>query len=143
MARVAPGSRQYTGGMPDTPDPDRAEADVDVFEAADRLLEVPRAHARLLLIQDGDGLLIAHGDEPLLRCHLTRNGMGAAGFIARALGVDLPALGEETIARVSTGVLFRAISIARLDLGNDASFPLLERFLEEAAIQRGATPSEA
>jgi hypothetical protein len=121
--------------------PDRC--DVEVFDHADELIGVPRSHLRLRLTQDEDGLLVIHDGRPLIRCHLTRNGMGMAGFVARALGVKVPALGEEAVAHVSTGVLFRALSIARLDLSNDASFPLLDRFLEEAAIQRGVTPSGA
>ena len=128
--------RKYTGAMPDP-------IDAQVFDYADELIEVPRSHLRLKLSQDESGLLVTHDDRPLIRCHLTRNGMGAAGFVAQALGVQLPALGEDTLARVSTGVIFRALSIARLDLSNEASFVLLERFLEEAAIQRGATPSQA
>ena len=55
--------------------------------------------------------------------------------------MKVPSLGEEALARVSTGVLFRVLSIARLDLSNDASFPLLERLLEEAAMQRGRNPT--
>jgi|GEM_PF-402406 hypothetical protein len=133
--------RKYTGAMPDPVDPDRA--DVEVFDYADTLIEVPRSHLRLKLSQDDLGLLITHDEQPLIRCHLTRNGMGVAGFVAKALGVQLPALGEDALARVSTGVVFRALSIARLDLSNETSFVLLERFLEEAAIQRGATPSQA
>jgi hypothetical protein len=117
--------------------------DTDVFDYADELIEVPRSHLRVLVAQDPDGLLLTHDERPLVRFHLTRNGMGAAGFVAKALGVTVPALGEEIVARVSTGVLFRVLSIARLDLSNEASFPLLDRLLEEAAIQRGATPSSA
>lgn len=119
------------------------QADAEVFDYADELIEVPRAHLRLILTQDEGGLMVNHDERPLIRFHLTRNGMGAAGFVAKALGVTVPALGEEVVARVSTGVLFRALSITRLDLSNDASFPLLDRLLEDAAIQRGATPTSA
>ena len=140
--------RQYTVAMPDqAPDGEPDQPDTEVFDYADELIEVPRAHVRLILTQDEGGLLVTHGvtpdERPLMRFHLTRNGMGAAGFVAKALGVTVPALGEEVVARVSTGVLFRALSIARLDLSNEASFVLLDRFLEEAAIQRGAAPSQA
>ncbi len=130
--------------MPDQEPGGAAERpDTEVFDYADELIEVPRAHVRLDLSQDKSGLLVAHDERPLMRFHLTRNGMGAAGFVAKALGVTVPALGDAGVARVSTGVLFRALSIARLDLSNEASFPLLDRFLEEAAIQRGATPTSA
>ncbi len=82
-------------------------------------------------------MAVSLGDEELIRCRLTPGGMAAAGLVARALGVPVPAAGAEAAARVSTGVLFRAASIARLDLSNEASMPLLERLLEEAAAQRG------
>lgn len=41
--------------------------------------------------------------------------------------------------RVSSGVLFRALGIAGVDLGNDASFVLLGWLLDEAEMQRGAS----
>ena len=126
------------------PEPSDALPDVEVFEYADRLLDVPRSHVRLRLVQDEDGLTVVHDDADLMRFHLTRNGMAAAGYVAKALGVKVPALGQDVAARVSTGVLFRALSIARLDLSNEASLPLLGRLLDEAEIQRGATtPSQA
>ena len=68
--------------------------------------------------------------------------MIAAGFVAKALGVDVPPIGESSLARVSTGVLFRATSIAQLDYSNEASFQLLERWLDEAESQRGNMPKE-
>ena len=53
---------------------------------------------------------------------------------ARSTG--FPPLGETVKARVSTGVLFRAVSIASLDYDVEESFVLLERWLQEAALQR-------
>ena len=71
-----------------------------------------------------------------MRCFLTRQGMAAANYMAKALGVGIPPLGETAKARVSTGVLFRAVSIASLDYDVEESFVLLERWLQEAALQR-------
>ena len=56
--------------------------------------------------------------------------------MTRALGVHVPPIGESVKARVSTGVLFRAVSIASLNFDIEESFVLLERWLEEAALQR-------
>ena len=120
-----------------------APGDVEVSDRADELLETPRAHLALTLRQDEDGMIVALGGEVLVRCRLTPGGMAAAGLVARALGAPVPAAGAESTARVSTGVLFRAASIARLDLSNEASMPLLERLLEEAAAQRGGAPAGA
>ena len=109
-----------------------------VTEYAEGLLETPRAHLRLVLRQDKDGLSLFHEDQLLAECHLTREGMIAGGFLAQALGVKVPALGGSVDARVSTGVLFRALGICQLDFSEEASYVLLERLLEEAEMQRGA-----
>ena len=58
--------------------------------------------------------------------------------MAEALGVEVPPLGSSVDARVSTGVLWRAISISCLDLRKRESFLILERLLAEADMQRGA-----
>jgi len=58
--------------------------------------------------------------------------------VAQALGLELPLKGERAQANVSTGVLYRAISIASLDLRIPEAYILLERYLEEAEFQRAA-----
>ena len=105
---------------------------------ADELLAVPRAHLHLELRQDAEGLMLFHDGNVLVECSLTRQGMVAAGYMAQALGVKIPPLGESVAARVSTGVLYRAIAIPRLDFDKEESFVLLDRLLEEAEMQRGA-----
>ena len=102
------------------------------------LIETPRAHLRMTLTQDADGLALVYQGKEVLRCRLTPNGMLAGGFAAQALGVKIPALGESAAVRVSTGVLYRAMGICGLDFSEDASYAVLERLLEEAAMQRGA-----
>ena len=109
-----------------------------VTEYADELIETPRAHLRLNLAQDERGLVLTYQDRELLRCFLTPNGMLAGGFVAKALGVSLPPLGESVVARVSTGVLYRVLGVARLDYSEDASYVILETLIEEAEMQRGA-----
>lgn len=116
-----------------------AEAHARISEYADELMSVPSAHLRLELRQDEDGLKLLHNDRLLVECDLTREGMAAAGYMARALGAKIPSLGESSPARVSTGVLFRAVSIASLDLSIDESFVLLDRWMEEAEMQRGGS----
>ena len=112
--------------------------DAWVSDSAYELIETPRAHLRMTLSQDERGLVLAYQGDELLRCCLTPNGMLAGGFTARALGVPLPALGESVPVRASTGVLYRALGVCRLDFSEEASYIVLERLLEEAAIQRGA-----
>ena len=136
-----------------------------VTEYADSLLETPRAHRRLALRPVAGGRSLLREARPLagrgaglgrgrredegglsrlreerLRagCRLTREGMIAGGFLAQARGVKVPSLGVSVNARVSTGVLFRALGICQLDFTEEASYVLLERLLEEAEMQRGA-----
>ena len=115
---------------------------VDVSNYADELMSVPRAHLRLELTQDEEGLSLLYEDRLLVRCSLTRQGMAAGGFMAKALGVKIPPLGQSVQPRVSTGVLYRAVGVASLDFETDASFELLERLLDEAEMQRGGSSDE-
>ena len=116
-----------------------ARKDVWVSEYGDELIATPRAHLRMTLAQDDQGLVLTYQDRDVLRCYLTRNGMLAGGFVAQALGVRLPPLGESSLARVSTGVLYRVLGVCQLDYFEEASYVVLERLLEEAQMQRGAT----
>ena len=113
--------------------------DVHISDYSDELMSVPRAHLRMELTQDESGLRLVHSGRTVVRCPLTEHGMMAAGFMAQSLGVKIPAVGESEPVRVSTGVLFRAVGVAGLDYGKDESYVLLDRLLEEAAMQRGAS----
>ena len=137
--------RGSAGGGPDAGSPseggggaaDSVDAHAVVTEYAEQLLDAPRAHLILDLTQDSEGLKLAYRDGLLVECRLTRQGMAAGAYMARALGVRIPALGETVRARVSTGVLFRAMSIASLDFDEEASMVVLARLLDEAEMQRG------
>lgn len=120
----------------------RTPVHTNVHSYVDELLSVPRAHLRVDLAQDGEGLKLTYQGKALVDCYLTREGMAAGAYMARALGVRVPPLGSSVTARVGTGVLFRATAIASLDFGKEESMVLLERWLEEADAQRGGT-SEA
>ena len=113
-----------------------------VSEYAEELISTPRAHLPLELRQDESGLTLAHDGRTLAECYLTSEGMLAGGFMAKALGVKVPPLGQAVQARVSTGVLYRALGICGLDFNKEESFLLVERLLEEAETQRGA-PADA
>jgi len=111
----------------------------NVSDYAQELISVPRAHLPLVLRQDENGLALLHDGRMVVECYLTREGMAAAGFMAQSLGAKVPPLGKTVAARVSSGVLFRAVSIATLDFSNDESYVLLDRWLEEAEMQRGGS----
>ena len=109
------------------------------LEYADEIISVPKAHVRVTLRQAGECVTLLHeGRRALTKCYINRSGMRAAHFVAEALGVEVPPLGESVEARVSTGVLWRAISISCLDFRKKESYVLRERLLEEARMQRGS-----
>ena len=112
---------------------------VKVHDYAEKLIETPRAHLRLTLWQHENGLELFHEDNLMIECFLTPSGMLAGGFLAQSLGIKIPPLGEKTLARVSTGVLFRSISIVQLNYDVPESQVLLDRLLSEAEAQRGGS----
>ena len=115
------------------------EPHTKIDDYADELISTPRAHLALELRQDDEGLELVYQERQLVRCFLTRQGMAAANYMAKALGVGIPPLGETAKARVSTGVLYRVLGVCQLDYSEEASYVVLERLLEEAQMQRGAT----
>jgi hypothetical protein len=64
--------------------------------------------------------------------------MWTAAFMAQALGVDLPPVGEAVTVQVSSGTLWRAVGISSLDLRKKEARVLLGRLLNEAEMQRAA-----
>ena len=108
------------------------------LEYADTVVSVPRAHVRVKLRQVKGGVTLLHEGKALTKCYINRSGMRAARFMAQALGVEVPPLGGSVEASVSTGVLWRVISISCLDFRKKESTVLMERLLEEARMQRGS-----
>lgn len=107
-------------------------------EYADQLLETPSAHIVLTVQRGKSGLAVLHNGRAVTKCHASRVGMWTAAFVAQALGVELPPVGESVRARVSTGALWRAVGISSLDLRKREARVLLQRLLEEAEMQRAA-----
>ena len=82
---------------------------VKVTEYADELIATPRAHLRLVLEQNGNGLVLSHEDHALIECPLTEDGMLAAGFVAQAHGADdrgeaVATLGRAMVIAVVIGI---------------------------------------
>jgi hypothetical protein len=107
------------------------------LEHADRLISRPRSRLTVKLRQGKEGVTLLHQGKALTKCHLNRSGMRGATYMAQALGVRVPPLGSSVEAQVSTGVLWRAVSISCLDFRKQASYLLLERLLAEAEQMRG------
>ena len=107
-------------------------------EYADQLLEAPSAHIVLTVQRGKSGLVVLHNGRAVTKCHASKVGTWTAAFVAQALGVELPPVGESVRARVSTGALWRAVGISSLDLRKREARVLLQRLLEEAEMQRAA-----
>ena len=106
------------------------------LEYAYNLLTVPTAHMRVRLRQTVSGVSVLHKNRLLTRVYLNRSGMTAAGAMAQALGIKVPALGEFNEAVVSTGVVHRVLSLSTLDYRNPTSFDLAKYWLDEAESLR-------
>lgn len=102
----------------------------------EQLLDRPVRDVPVVLRHGKGGVTLLHKGKALTRCYASAPGKLAAELVALALGVDLPPLGQAVEATVSTGVLFRAVSIAGFDPRMPEVLPLLERLLQEAADQR-------
>jgi hypothetical protein len=103
---------------------------------AEDFINVPRRSVKVTLRHTKSGVTLLHEGRVLTRCYNSKVGRYCAQFMAQSLGLQVPPLGQSAEADVSTGVLFRAISIASLDLRNQATHPILQRMLEEAEFQR-------
>lgn len=108
------------------------------LEYAYELLSQPRSHMRVELRQVSDGVVLKHGRRVLTKVYLNRSGMNAAVAMAEALGIRVPPKGQAVTARVSTGLLYRVLSISQLDFKNEASFELASNLIEEADQMRGS-----
>ncbi len=113
------------------------------LEYADQIISRPRANLKVQLRQGKEGVTLLHNRKVLTRCYISRSGMRGAVFAAQALGVKVPPLGASVEVSVSTGVLWRAISISCLDFRKKESYVLLERLLQEADMMRGGASEEA
>ena len=104
---------------------------------AEQLLSRPSGRVPVVLRHGKGGITLLHQGRALTRCYGTKSGKIAAELVAQALGVQLPPVGNSVEATVSTGVLYRAISISSIDMRIAEVWPLVERLLEEAQEQRG------
>jgi hypothetical protein len=109
---------------------------------AERLLDRPVRDVPVVLRHGKGGVTLLHKGKAITRCHATAPGKLAAELVAMALGVPLPPIGESVKTSVSTGVLFRAVSIAGIDPRMPEAQPLLERLIHEAADQLRAGGAE-
>ena len=103
---------------------------------AEQLLDRPSRSVAVELRHGKSGVSLLHSGRVLTKCYHSRIGRFAADFVALALGASLPVEGESVYTSVTTGVLFRAISISNLDVRIPEARLLIERLLSEASDQR-------
>lgn len=103
---------------------------------AEQLLSRPARSVPVTLRRGKGGVTLLHQGRALTRCYDSGAGRIAAEFVAQALGVPLPSIGETAQAAVSTGVLYRVISLSSLDPRMLEARPLVERLLQEATEMR-------
>ncbi len=103
----------------------------------EKLVAHPRSSLPVTLRQTKGGVTLLHKGKAVTRCYITPSGIRAATLMAKALGVKVPPLGKSVAASVSTGVIWRAISLSALDYRKEESYVVAERLLEEAEAMRG------
>lgn len=100
-------------------------------------LQRPRGAMEIILFHGKTGLTLKYEGKVIARTHASAVGKKLAPYVAEALGVPLPPRGQSAKATVSSGILFRVLSISSLDLRGEEAEMLLAYLLQEAAEMRG------
>ena len=103
---------------------------------AEKLLARPQRRIEVTLRSGKSGVSLLHERRAMVVCLNTRIGRLQAELVARALGVELPDVGESVAVGVSSGVLHRVMSISTMDPTDEDIWPLFRRLLEEAEEMR-------
>ncbi len=112
------------------------------LDYAERLINRPRGETPVTIRRNKNGYTLLHNGRALTKTHASGVGAMQAQAMADALGAPLPQeIGEETTAKVGTGVLYRAIGASSLDLRRPEAQVVLQQLLATAALQRGAFPT--
>ena len=103
----------------------------------EKAIERPKGQMEITLYHGKGGLTLRYGGRVVARTHASRAGHRLAPYVALALGAEIPTLGQAAKAVVSSGVLFRVLSISSLDLRKEEAWVMLEYLLQEAERMRG------
>jgi len=109
----------------------------------EQALERPKGEMAVTLFRGKTGLTVRYQGRVIARTTSSKVGKLIAPCVAAALGVKLPALGSTAEATVSSGVMFKVLSIATLNSLNEESRILLDYLLTEAREMRDYQSSEA
>ena len=112
------------------------------LERGQRAIERPKSRMEIALYHGRGGLTLRYQGQVIARTHASTAGRLLAPYLARALGVELPPVGGKDTATVSSGVMYRVLSMSSLDLRREESVALLEYLLLEAAEMRSYRSTE-
>ena len=105
---------------------------------AEQVLNRPGGETPVTLRHHKNGYTLLHRGRALTKTHATAVGELQAEFMAEALGVRLPGMGESVSAKVPSGLLYRAVAISSLDLRKPEGRVVLDQLMRTATMQRGA-----
>jgi len=101
------------------------------IEHSEKIIASPRSSLAVKLRHGKGGVVLLHKGRALTRCYVTPSGIRAATLMAKVVGARVPPMGASVQVEVSTGVLWRAISISSLDFRKKEAYLLAQRLLEE------------
>ena len=107
------------------------------MERGQQAIERPKGQMQITLSHGKTGLTLRYQGKAVTRVHASEVGNRIAPYVAEALGVGLPPVGGTAKATVSSGVMYRVLSISSLDLRWPEADTLLRYLLEEAEAMRG------
>ena len=105
---------------------------------AEQVLNRPGGETPVTLRHHRSGYTLLHRGRALTKTHASSVGELQAEFMAQALGVSPPGVGESVSTKVPGGVLYRAVAISSLDLRKPEARMVLDQLMRTAAMQRGA-----
>ena len=109
----------------------------EALARGEKAIELPKGQMEITLYHGRSGLTLRYQGKVIARTHASSVGRELAPYVAQALGAPLPELGHSTKAVVSSGVMFRVLSISSLDLRSQEAMMLLHYLLQEAEEMRG------
>ena len=115
----------------------------EAMARGEKAIERPKGEMAITLFRGKTGLSLRYLGKVICRTPATEAGKLIAPYVADAVGVRLPAVGSTAKAVVSSGVMFRVLSISTLDVKNEESRILLDYLLTEAREMREYQSAEA
>lgn len=108
------------------------------LDYAEYILSRPRRDYHVTLKRGRTGATLLHDGRAITKCHKSRVGALQTAFLAQALGVEVPRVGESATVEVPSGVLYRAVAISSLDFRKPEARSVLVQLLSVAARLRSS-----